>query len=154
MADFSDELLAGGLGFAVARLQALAALGSPDALADAFGVPRAAATGAAVAAHLSDARTEIESARQSLLVPDVGAAATHLSTALNGADAALAAVAWPGANPGLSGLVNLIRSQVVASGGLVRQIGLDAVPASAAGIAVEDGALVYRLTRATPTTLS
>ena len=154
MAELTEELLASALGFAVARLQALAALGSSDALADAFGVPRAAASAAAVATHLGDARTEIDSARQSLLIPDVSAAATHLSTALSDADAALGAVAWPGANPGLSALVNLVRNQVVASAGLARQIGLDALPAGPVDISVENGALVYRLQRATPVTLS
>ena len=154
MADLAHELLAAALGFAVARLQALSALASTDQLADAFGIPRPATSAAAVGSHLNDARTEILKAQQALVAPDVNGAATHLSAALTDADAALAAVAWPGGNPGLAGLVNLVRSQAVASTGLLRQIGLDALPATPAGIAIESGALVYRLARNTPLTLS
>jgi hypothetical protein len=154
MADLADELLATALRFSVARLQALSALNSPDELADAFAIPHAATAAAAVAAHLNDARTEIGLAQQSLLAPDVNGAATHLSAALNDADAALTGVAWPGGNPGLAGLINLVRNQAIASSGLLRQIGLDALPATPAGITVENGALVYRLARNTPTNLS
>ena len=154
MSESADEILTAALRFATARLQALDALTSADELADAFGIPRAAAGAAAVAQHLNAARVQLGQSQQSLNVADVGGAANHLVSALNESEAALNAVNWGGPNPGLTALINLVRNQAVASSGLLKQLGLEAFPTTPAGIAIEDGALVYRLERNTPVSLS
>ena len=154
MADLAGGVLSAALQFAADRLGALDALKSADQLADAFGAPHAAAAAPAVAQHLAAANAHLTQAVQDLNAANVSGAAGELGGALNEAEAAVNAVNWPGANPGLAGLVDLVRNQAVTASGLARQLGLSALPSTPAGIAVEDGALVYRLERNTPLNLS
>ena len=152
MAELAGEILAGALRYAASRLRALDALSSADRLADAFGISHAATSAPAVTQHLDAARSQLAQSQQSLDVADVPGAASHLAAALTESSLALDAVAAP--RPGLAELVNLVRNQAVAASGLVQQLGLPALPATPDGIALEDGALVYRVVRSTPVSLS
>ena len=138
----TDALVAGSLGFAQDRLQALetAALGDVAAFAHAAGVDGFVDDGT-VAAHLTTARSELAQVAPALAVPDFTAAAGHVAAALKAIDDAAKAV--PGgrtlreiaiANAGFAG---------VAPKGLAQQLGLPAAPA---GLQLADGSIVYSLT--------
>ncbi len=135
-----QELLRAALGYGVKRVEELRASALTDAVAfaTALGVPGFGDGDGAVAARLTAAKLRVDQAAAALGGGNLVATADHLAGAfveLEAAaakvgrplDAALAtSIGWANANPQ----------------GLVRQLGLPAIPPS---IAVRDGALEYGL---------
>lgn len=135
-----NELVAGGLGYARARLDELraAALADVAQFAGAAGVPDFVDAGGAVASHLASARAELDQAGQRLGAGDLAGAATQLGDALHAVDQAARAVL------GGKSLVDLLASEIgwgaVQPKGLAEQLGL---PATVPGLELRSGALVY-----------
>jgi hypothetical protein len=137
-----EELVAGGLGYARARLDELRAAALADVVqfADAVGRPDFGDADGAVASHLATARAELDHALQSLAARDLVGAASHLGAALHAVDQAATAV------PGGTSLGELLASEIdwgaVQPKGLAQQLGL---PATVPGLEFADGALAYTI---------
>jgi hypothetical protein len=156
MDDLARELILGAASFAEARLRSYLTgkASTSDALADAFGVPHAAAAGAAVTTHLNGARTSLDNAKASLAARDPQGAAQNLSGSVTELEAAINAVAWPAVNPGLAGALDQIRAAGGVASGLAKQLGLTVMPATPDGLKVEDGSLVFAVDSLGNVTLS
>lgn len=138
-----EELVAGALGFARARLEELedAALDDVASFAHAAGVDGFVDAGGVVAGHLTAARTALASVGPALAAANVIGAATQLGTAIHELD--LASQAIPGGRSLLGLLADEIGWDGAAPKGLAQQLGL---PADVPGLQLAGGALVYELT--------
>ena len=135
-----DELVAGCLGYARARLDELrtAALTDVAQFANAAGMGGFADAGNVVAGFLTTARDELDQVAPSLVANNLVDAATHLGAALGAVDQAAKRV-------GGKSLIDLLAAEIgwgaVPSRGLAQQLGL---PAGAPALVPTDGAVVYK----------
>ncbi len=136
-----NELIAGAIDYALARLDELRAaiLGDVAAFANAVGVPGFPDAGGIVAGRLAAARAALDVVPPRIAAHDYPGAAANIGIALGAIADATAAI-------GGASFINLLTARIqwgaAVSSGLARQIGL---PTTEPGLAASGGALTYTL---------